>query len=205
MWPLLINALGSMARSGGSNGQPSQSDNGMDLSGLMRELFGAGKQPGQALQQQQNTASDALLPPKSFGQGVTEQDGLVPYPDGSYGDYGDVPSGAMQDPQSMNVAPQKQFVSGNAQDISGGLNYAQQAANGHVGPHNASDRPTADMLSGSNQIGNAGGNDWSSLFNVTGNMTNPNMFTKMGVGYNQGGLMGALGYLLTDMNQGQGQ
>lgn len=43
--------------------------------------------------------------------------------------------------------------------------------------------------------------NWQSLMNPTGTFDNPNMFVRAGAGYNQGGLMGALGYLLTDMNK----
>lgn len=51
-----------------------------------------------------------------------------------------------------------------------------------------------------------GGSPWSGLLNPTGTFNNPNMFTRAGLGYNEGGLMGALGYLLTNMqNQKQQQ
>lgn len=39
------------------------------------------------------------------------------------------------------------------------------------------------------------------LMNFTGLLNNPNIFTRLGVGYNMGGLMGALGLALTDMNR----
>jgi len=42
---------------------------------------------------------------------------------------------------------------------------------------------------------------WGNLLAPVGNLKNPNAFVKAGVGYDQGGLMGALGYLLTDMSQ----
>lgn len=43
------------------------------------------------------------------------------------------------------------------------------------------------------------------LFNPIGTIANPNAFLRMANGYEQGGLLGALGYLLTDMNQQGGQ
>jgi hypothetical protein len=46
-----------------------------------------------------------------------------------------------------------------------------------------------------------GAPDWANMLNLTGTGTNPNAFTRMGVGYNAGGLMGALGYLLTDLSE----
>ncbi len=49
------------------------------------------------------------------------------------------------------------------------------------------------------------GPNWANMLNMTGTGTNPNAFTRMGVGYNQGGLMGALGYLLTDLSEKNNQ
>lgn len=42
--------------------------------------------------------------------------------------------------------------------------------------------------------------DPTKLFNFTGLLVNPNILTRLGVGYNMGGLLGALGMGLTDMN-----
>ena len=42
--------------------------------------------------------------------------------------------------------------------------------------------------------------DPSKLFNFTGLLSNPNILSRLGVGYNMGGLLGALGMGLTDMN-----
>lgn len=207
-------------------GQPSQNDNGMDaqrmLNDVMAQIMGGGQQPGQQLQQQQKYTQDYRQAAPSqpspmndyFNQSKDYQMGEVMNPMDGFGgvlppkENLDLPNLDLQnDPSTWvdNGGQPKQRVSGGAQDLSGGLNYAQQAAQGHVGPRNASDRPSDAQMMGSGNIGNPGGDDWSSLFNVTGNMSSPNMFTKMGVGYNEGGLMGALGYLLTDMNKEQPQ
>lgn len=52
---------------------------------------------------------------------------------------------------------------------------------------------------------NPGMPGFGSLFNMTGTMQNPNALLKGGVGYNQGGLLGALGAMLTDMNMNSPQ
>lgn len=40
----------------------------------------------------------------------------------------------------------------------------------------------------------------SNMFNLTGLLQNPNIMTRLGAGYELGGLMGALGLAFTDMN-----
>lgn len=40
----------------------------------------------------------------------------------------------------------------------------------------------------------------TNLMNFSGLLTNPNIFSRLGEGYNRGGLFGALGLALTDMN-----
>lgn len=47
--------------------------------------------------------------------------------------------------------------------------------------------------------------NWANLINPIGTAMNPNMFTRLGVGYNQGGLMGSLGALLTDFSPEQNE
>ena len=42
--------------------------------------------------------------------------------------------------------------------------------------------------------------DPRNLMNFTGLLDNPNVLTRLGAGYNMGGLLGALGYAMTDMN-----
>ena len=49
--------------------------------------------------------------------------------------------------------------------------------------------------------GQGQGVDWGKLMNFTGTAQEPNALVRAGVGYNQGGLIGALGYLLTDMSR----
>lgn len=43
--------------------------------------------------------------------------------------------------------------------------------------------------------------NWGQLFNPIGTASEPNALVRLGVGYNQGGLLGSLGYLLTDMTR----
>jgi len=46
-----------------------------------------------------------------------------------------------------------------------------------------------------------GSTNWGQLFNPMGNATEPNALVRTSMGYNDGGLLGALGYLLTDMTR----
>lgn len=50
-----------------------------------------------------------------------------------------------------------------------------------------------------------GPTDWGQLFNPVGTAMEPNALVRAGVGYNQGGLIGSLGYLLTDMTRKNNQ
>lgn len=52
---------------------------------------------------------------------------------------------------------------------------------------------------------NPGPTPWSNLFSTRGNLYEPNVFLKGGLGYNMGGLMGALGAMLTDFSPNSDQ
>ena len=78
----------------------------------------------------------------------------------------------------------------------------------NVGPgqHTASQRPTGDQMSGAPPIA-PHQTGFGDIFNPMGSYDmnpnntqgfDPNMFLRLSQGYNQGGLMGALGMLLTD-------
>jgi hypothetical protein len=160
---------------------PGQESMNMDLSSLVTAL-GQGQPRSGAigLPQQQAQLQTAPLRPN--------QDFSLVLPDREFGTQGMPPSLAnelgpnpyMQDPQAMapmamgDMQPQQRQVS-------------QQGATG---------------IPSSPQGMAQQGLDWGKLLDLgSGTRDAPNALVRMGEGYNSGGLIGALGYLLTDMSK----
>lgn len=106
------------------------------------------------------------------GVGVTPPAPMLPGPDGMQMDTG-------------MVLPQKQYMGGGAGDLVPGIQAMQTQSQQ---PQALGGRPSF------------GGLDWGSLL-APGTRDAPNALVRMGEGYNSGGLIGALGYLLTDMSK----
>ena len=128
-----------------------------------------------------------LLPPPAGGNAQSDPMGMM----------GNGPLIDLPPLPGMGGAPEVLPVSGGPSAMQQGLQHAS-------GQHNMSDRPTTEQMMGAPGP-QGGGPEWANMLNLTGTGTNPNAFTRMGVGYNSGGLMGALGYLLTDLSQKNNQ
>lgn len=126
----------------------------------------------------QDGSAGMVLPPKQgldgYGQPMSDIPGLPPL------------NGLGGAPQPMGDFNQIPTVGGMPQTI-------QQPMGGMP------DQMVGGLQQAQQQQG--GGPNWGNMLNMTGTAQNPNAFTRMGVGYNAGGLMGALGYLLTDLSQ----
>lgn len=180
MWQQLLGSMltsGGMGQGGGQSQAPlpGQEARNMDLSGLIQAMGQPQPQSGAIGIPQQQAQSGMVLPPKPSGQefGTT---GMPPSLDAALA--------GMQDPTTMNVNPAQQSMPINGQV------QRQPASQGATGV------PNPGQAGGMGQ-----GIDWGSLLNPVGTRDAPNALVRMGEGYNSGGLIGALGYLLTDMSR----
>ena len=184
---------GANSMMGGGGGQiPGQEARNVDMSGLISALGQSQPQSGAiGLPMQQSELQNGMvLPSREFNpQGTPPSLQGIPEP-------GRIPmsnpmdwQNPMQGSMPMNGQVQKQQVS------------QQGGATGI--PNSSSSAPPRpiDIATGKPYAAPDQGVDWGKLMNFTGTATEPNALVRAGVGYNQGGLIGALGYLLTDMSR----
>jgi len=201
MWgQLLTGVLKAMAASGGDAAQGGQQslpgqEAAPDATGMTNTIM-QGQPQGIALAQQQN----AMQPRRSvsgmpaFQEMPQEDQSVLPPlagPDGvNMGNM--TPMGGdpgMQDPLTwQNPGVQSSPVGAQSAGFGGGQS---------VQPPRALDPKTGQPMTSPQA-------SWGQLLNpMGGTRDNPNALVRMGEGYNSGGLVGALGYLLTDMSKKQ--
>jgi hypothetical protein len=186
----LLGGSGMQQGTGQSAGmpQPPQIDMGQMLQQMLMQ-----KQQGQTVQ---STPWDSRGNVQVGPDGVPIDDGMVLQPKGAIqnSQAGDMqptpPQGGFESMPIVDAQQTQQMGAGGAPNV--GQQFAQQGMGLGGGGQ-------------SQQGGGGGGLDWAKLIGGGGNRDNPNALVRMGEGYNSGGLIGALVYLLTDMSQKGGQ